>query len=519
MASLKTGGMATIVAATGLGGLGKTQLAVEFVHRYGQYFAGGVFWLSFAAPEAVPALIAACGREGARAVRAAGLPDVAGVALAEQVRLVRAAWEGDLPRLLVFDNCEDQALLERWRPTSGGACVLVTSRRGWWSPALGVRTLALGVLDRAHSVALLRRYLSDRPATATALATIAEAVGDLPLALHLAGSYLALYAHAVTPAAYLALLRNPDALAHLAMPGTAGFSPTGHEASVARTFALSYEELDVTTPADARARALLARAAYFAPGEPIPPDLLLATLLAPGGSESTPPQCAAALQRLVELGLLEVTAGGGARLHRLLVAFVRAQVPDTTAEVAVEHALLETARHLDVARHPAALLPLLPHLRAAIATVQGRADARAVVLNQTLGRHLHTLGDYAGARPLLERALAIREAALPPGHPDLAQSLNDLGMLLRVGGDYAGARPLLERALAISEAALPPSHPDLAHSLHYLGDLLRAGGDYAGARFLLERALAIREAALPPSHPHLAQSLGSLRTLQQDSRH
>ena len=60
-----TAAIGQIAAATGLGGIGKTQLASEFVHRYGQFFAGGVCWLSFADAAAIPAQVAAIrqGRE------------------------------------------------------------------------------------------------------------------------------------------------------------------------------------------------------------------------------------------------------------------------------------------------------------------------------------------------------------------------------------------------------------------------------------------------------------------------
>ena len=68
-----------------------------------------------------------------------------------------------------------------------------------------------------------------------------------------------------------------------------------------------------------------------------------------------------------------------------------------------------------------------------------------------LGILLQTLGDPAGARPLHERALAIREKALGPEHPDTAASLNSLANLLAAQGDLAAARPLYERALAIYE--------------------------------------------------------------------
>jgi tetratricopeptide (TPR) repeat protein len=62
---------------------------------------------------------------------------------------------------------------------------------------------------------------------------------------------------------------------------------------------------------------------------------------------------------------------------------------------------------------------------------------------------LKAQGDFAGARPLYERALAIREKTLGPEHYDTAESLNDLAVLLSNEGDFAGARLLLKRALAI----------------------------------------------------------------------
>jgi len=117
-----TAAISQIAAATGLGGIGKTQLAAEFAHRYGSFFLGGVFWLGFADAGAIPGEVARCG---------AGLglrDDFEQLPLEQQVQLVAAAWHGPLPRLLIFDNCEDEALVEAWRATTGGCRVLITSR-------------------------------------------------------------------------------------------------------------------------------------------------------------------------------------------------------------------------------------------------------------------------------------------------------------------------------------------------------------------------------------------------------
>jgi len=90
-----------------------------------------------------------------------------------------------------------------------------------------------------------------------------------------------------------------------------------------------------------------------------------------------------------------------------------------------------------------------------------------------LGRLLRDQGDLAAARPLQERALAIREKVLGPGHPDTATSLNDLAHLLMDQGHLAAAQPRLERALAIREKVQGPEHPDTAKSRENLALLLK----------------------------------------------
>jgi tetratricopeptide (TPR) repeat protein len=512
-----TAAIGQLASVTGLGGIGKTQLAAEFVHRYGQFFTAGVFWLGFADPASVPAEIALCGGpEHLNLWSIEGAPD-----FDTQVATIRRIFAGPEPRLLVFDNCEDERLLTQWRPKTGGGRVLVTSRRSTFSAHLGVRTLPLDVLARNESLALLRALSHNQPfavADAESLDAICAELGDLPLALHLAGSFLARYRPVVTPVAYLAQLRSPALLDHPSLQGRgAESSPTNHELHVGKTFSLSWDRLDPTTTVDATARDLLQRAACLAPGELILHEMLVATLGAPQGQLDATLTRADALRRLLDLGLLETPEPGTCRIHRLVAEFARQTGNGlTAARAAVERTLLYAASRVNASGYPVQLLPWQPHMRAVTDAARAREDEQAARLCAALGDHLRAVGDYRAARPYFDHALDISEQQLGPEHPLTAQSLNNLAALLHAQGALAEARPLFERALAICENQLGPQHPDTAATLNNLGTLHWEQGGMAEARPLLERALAICENQLGPEHPLTAQSLNSLAVLLSD---
>ncbi len=160
---------------------------------------------------------------------------------------------------------------------------------------------------------------------------------------------------------------------------------------------------------------------------------------------------------------------------------------------------------------------------------QGHPDL-AVSLNN-LGMLLQNLGEYARALPYLEKALAMNqrlypEVRFPSGHPDLANSLNNLATLLQDRGELANAQPYFEKALAMNqrlypEDRYPKGHPDLAQSLNNLGGLLQARGELARAQPYYEKVLAMYqrlypEERFPQGHSDLATSLANLGTLLQD---
>ncbi|MCC6455611.1 MAG: tetratricopeptide repeat protein [Caldilineaceae bacterium] len=482
-------------AATGLGGIGKTQLASEFVHRYGQFFPGGVFWLSFEVPQAIPTEIAACGGPGAMELR----PDFASRSLDEQVRLVQATWQETTPRLLVFDNCELPTLVTRWRPTTGACRVLITSRRGDWDPYLSVSVLALDVLPRVQSVELLRRLAPH--ADLEALHAIAAEVGDLPLALHLAGSYLHRYRRAITPAQYLAQLRDPRLLQHPSMQG-GGFSPTGHIEHVGRTFALSYDRIQLDDSRDALAHQLLIHMACFAPGEPVWYNVLVRTLGLNPDEAADAVRAEDAFARLIELGLIQVEEEKGMRIHRLVAAFVRETIPEAAerGQRAVEEEIYSNLKRTNYEGAPLALLPGEIHMAHVVEAAMAHDEVWAATLSAELGRHFWFASNYEGARTYLQNTLEIRRRKLGTEHIDTADSFYTMGLLLRTVGELEDAYKHLEQALFLREKLLGEYHADTADTLSEMGLILSTMGQEERAVVYLQRALKICEVALGPDH-------------------
>jgi tetratricopeptide (TPR) repeat protein len=432
-------------------------------------------------------------------------PDFSTLPLHDQVELVLAAWREPIPRLLVFDNCEDEALLARWRPTSGGCVVLVTSRRMSWEPTLGVQQVPLGVLERDESVTLLQGYFGGSTVQPGELDALAEELGDLPLALHLAGSYLARYRESLTPTTYLAQLRKSAALDHPSLQGEV-FSPTGHVQHVQRTFSLSVERLDPSEPTDCLARALLARAALFAPGELIPRDLLLATVVEDEQNAED------ALVRLMTLGLVEAVEHGGLRLHRLVVQFVLGVMRDEQALADVEQAVLNTAERLAEEAVISALIPLQAQLRFVAERALERGEP-AGALATILGHHLWLLSESQAARTYLEHALALREQAVNPDPLLIAATLNILGLVVVGYGDLNMALEHARRALIIWETHLGQEHPTTDAEVNNIAYAHTLRGDYKKAEIAFRRSLATRHRIFGLCHRETARVLNNLGML------
>jgi tetratricopeptide (TPR) repeat protein len=488
-------GAGAAVAIHGPGGVGKSELALEYAHRH----AAGydlVWWVDSATRlQATSSLAELALRMGLGA--RAGQPEQAAAALAELAR--RDHW------LLVFDSAEEPAdLLGLW-PSGEGQVVLTSRNAGWAGHASDLRVDVLGE-DDAAAFLLERTGRGDHRSASV----LAAELGGLPLALELAAAHLE--QSELPLAKYLARYRRTHA--QLLARGQPATSPV----TVAATL-----ELDLQWLAGEQAAVdMLRLCAFLGPG-PIPPRLLAAD------PEVLPPELAvavsneqaleatvAALDRLSLVG----RDHDGLRLHRLVGEVVRDGLNDQPWWAAAAVDLVAAGFPADVTE-PASWPACARLLRHALATADhaDRLDVAAAQTSRLLNRvgvYLDGRAEFAAAQHALERAVAIAEANHGPDHPTVATYVNNLGDVLRDLGDLAGARSHFERALLIDEAVYGPDDPSVAVRANHLGEVMRALGDLAGARALLERALRIDEATLGPGHPEVARHVNNLGSVLQD---
>jgi NB-ARC domain len=239
-------------AVHGLGGVGKTQLVLEYAHRFASDY-DVIWWIPAEQPTSAVAALAELGRR-------LGIPEAA-----NQDEMAAGLFEllrGQARWLLMYDNAESPAQLSGLLPSGGGGHVLVTSRWSAWRVLAS--PLELDVLVRAESVEFLRRRTGTRDGNE--LAELAELVGDLPLALEEATAYLEETRESLDD--YLELIRDRSReLFGLDDPAD-GSDPDSDRRRVATVWSVSLDRVHAQAPA---AEALLSLCAFLA--AEVPRDL------------------------------------------------------------------------------------------------------------------------------------------------------------------------------------------------------------------------------------------------------
>jgi tetratricopeptide (TPR) repeat protein len=510
-------GRVAITALYGLRGVGKTTLAAAYADKHRADYRA-TWWIRAQTDSTMRADLVALGvRLGW--VAADEKEEAALRTVKEKLRD-----EGD-GILLIFDNANNQDELRSYLPISGATQILVTSNAPNWA---GVAApVQIRVWPKETGADFLLSRVPGRIGERAAAGDLSEALGGLPLAHEQAaafcerlglsfGEYLKRFATA--PAKLLDAQKDAPAEYH-------------DRTTVAKTFGLAIDEAAKLHPA---AAPLIEYAALLAP-EPIP-----LFLFSEGRDKFAEPFAAAlagdgldeAVAALRAFALIDresipderdpIIVTDCIRLHRLIgeVAAARPTVEGREAAMNALVRAMEATVPIDVYKNPttwpnlrrldAVAFPLLAGKEGA-STIE--SEEASFVLDALAAYRHHALAAYAAARPLYERALAIREKVNGPDALATGSALNNLANLLQDQGDLVAARPLFERALAIAEAKGDLGLSVISTRLNNVANLLRAQGDFAAARPLFERALAVSEKVHGSEHPLTTVYLNNLALL------
>jgi Domain of unknown function (DUF4062)/Tetratricopeptide repeat/NB-ARC domain len=487
---LLAGDRAVVQALQGMGGVGKTQLAIEYAHRFADSY-DVAWWVNAEQAGLIGDQFAALGAALGCAEPGAGTEAVRAAVLGELHQ--RGRW------LLVFDNAETPADLAGWLP-GGSGHVLITSReRAWAEVAVPVE---VDVLARAESVAILRDRVS-RLSAADADRLAAE-LGDLPLAVAQAAGFMT---ETGMPAAeYLDLLATrAGKLLDQTPPGSS------YPRSLAAVTRLAAGRLYAEDPAAAE---LASVCAFFAP-EPVPDDLFTsAPSVLPGelaGRAADPLAWRRTLARLARQSLARIDERGLV-VHRLTQAILRDRL--TAEQAAVTRACAEAVlAAADPGDPPNPVTwprwaQLMPHLLAADLAATGSRGLRWMACNACW--YLLARGDTRTAYGLAGDLRQDWRRRLGDDHEHTRATATYLAWALRDMGRYAEARDLDRDTLARFRRMLGEDHRNTLTSASSLGADLRYLGEHQAARDLHQDTLARYRRVLGRDHPNTLRSANNL---------
>jgi tetratricopeptide (TPR) repeat protein len=474
---------------TGLGGVGKTQIAIEYAYRYASEYRAAL-WVQADSASALTSGFA----------KLAEILELPESNEQDQQLIVEAVlrWlRYNSGWLLVFDNVDDLAVATPFLPTAARGHIMLTTR----SHALGgnqrlqvqpmpPETGALLLLRRADFLppqALLDAVTNDTRITAC---NISRELDGLPLALDQAGAYIK-----ETPCSLTDYLARYQACREDVLQD---YSSTNYPASVATTWSLSFEKVGQAHPA---AKELLNFCAFLAP-DAIPEEIItegaphLGAVLSSMVTDRL--QFNQIYKDILRYSLLQRAADEGTlTLHRLVQAVLQDNLSAETRTVWKQRAVQAVNATFPEVRFDywKRCERFLAHALVCAKWVEQEHFNKPEIiplLNST-GSYLFARGRYGEVELLHKQALAIAEQAGEDQQLALSTTLHNLAVLYRTQGKYKEAELLYRQVLTLDQQLLGAEHAQIATDLAYLGDLYREQGKYEDAAMLLERALAINE--------------------------
>ncbi|WP_435206868.1 tetratricopeptide repeat protein [Micromonospora sp. bgisy143] len=460
-------------AVYGLGGVGKTELALHFAYsRIAKYTL--VWWINAETQESIKSGLAELTYRLCPAIEVARA-DAWGIGWLQS----HEGW------LIVLDNVEDpQHISALIGNIQDKGRVLITTRRnigaGRWS-RLGLKSLHLGPLARAASTELLIALTEKHDHEAAA--RLAAALGDLPIALEQAASYIS-QNNGMTFDQYTELIRSRFArIASVAGEGG------DIERTVARVWTVTMEAI---TQRSSLAAQLLLVAAHFAPDN-IPEEILFPLA-------SDPLDLAEALSILASYSMVNRHAGT-LSVHRLVQAVTRAAAAagsltegppayDRAADLAL--AAFTTDPTVDIDSWPRWRL-MVPHIEAIShwAPIDHESRSLTILLSMS-GAYLQGQGNLAAAIAMSERAYSDCRRILGTDDPNRLAVTSNLARCYELSGKSRDAIELLRSISGDVERILDQDDPYRFSFHNNLAKAYQSMGDLAQAVSLFERTLADR---------------------------
>jgi tetratricopeptide (TPR) repeat protein len=499
-----------ICAIAGMGGVGKTELALQYAHSHQQQgsYPGGLCWLQAAEAEVGTQIISF-----ARVQLDLQIPD--GLDLQEQVAYCWRHWRGG-EVLLVLDDVRSYETIEPSLPSANPRFkILITTRRQELGESF--KRLSLEVLSEEAAIKLLVSFVGEERihGELDQAKQLCAELGYLPLGLELVGRYLKR-----KPDLSLAQMRQRLGLEHRSLQQRS--EDMTARLGVAAAFELSWQELDDLAQQLGCLLSLFALA-------PIPWSLVEQSL-ADQDLESLED---ARDEALLNLSLLERRGQGSYQLHQLIREFLRIKLAQLAEAEQLKrafcHAMAAAARQIPetpTQQDIIAAAPTIPHLAEAEPLYLQALELIKRLLGEKhpyVATSLHNLANlyksqrrYAEAEPLYLQALELSKRLRGEEHPDVATSLNNLAGLYKSQGRYAEAEPLFLQALELWKRLLGEKHPSIATSLNNLAGLYDSQGRYTEAESLFLQALEIAERQLGVNHPNTIAIRNNLQSLRDD---
>ena len=503
-------------ALSGLGGIGKTQTAVEYAYRHRESY-DYVLWAradSFTTLASDFMIIASLLHLPERNEQ-------------EQGKVVEAVvnWLSLHTRwLLILDNADTLEMVSEFMPSTEKGHIIITTR----AQATGTvaQRIELEKMSKHEGTLFLLRRIKRLRVHATiddvsltmrnqAMA-IVEAVDGLPLALDQAGAYIEETYTSLTDYLKLYTTRRKRLLR------TRGRDAVGHPEPVATTWSLSFENVTREHPAAAQ---LLQLCAFLQP-DAIPETMLeagaseLGTLLQPIAEDTL--ERNDAMRVLLRYSLIRRDADEKIlNMHRLVQAVLKDALSEDEQRLWAERTVRMLWRAFPEGQEfanwshcqqylPHALIgmELLDHYHLLFAEAAG--------LFYQAGVYLRVRARFKEAKPLLQKALVLYQQTLAAEHSDTAHALTKLGEVWYEQGELDEAEPLYTEALTMYKTLFGEEHVTIARVTDNLALLYHTRGDLERAGPLYRAAFEMRERLLGLEHAEVALSLSNWASLYYD---